>query len=212
MLHDTADIRHDVGADKSLKRRDILAKRPEHKSAENLDAQFARRVFFRVAVRRHAALAANAAAECNAGQLAAQIIGPVVIDAGDFFRLATILMTQDRAAMRAAVFEGMDRAFGVAGDDNRHVAEMGRAVGVRLRQFRFQAQEAPGVAAKDPLHFLRIEIRVRINPVRYPRQRVSGQSVMFIPVLRRNTRRRAYCSFTLAALMTLVQRSTSSRM
>ena len=68
-------------------------------AGERFDAQPARRVLFRMAVGRHAALPADAPAERNAGQVAAKIVGPVVIDAGDFLGVAAFLVTQQRAAM-----------------------------------------------------------------------------------------------------------------
>jgi hypothetical protein len=122
-------------------------------------------VLLRLAVGGHAALAGDAAPERHPGQPAGEIIGPVVIDAGDLLRRAALREAQQRTAMGAAVLEGMDGAVVVAGDHHRHVAEIGEPERIRLRQLGFQAQEGPGIAAEDALLLLRIEVAVGVEPV-----------------------------------------------
>jgi hypothetical protein len=122
-------------------------------------------VLLRLAVGGHAALAGDAAAERDPGELAGEVVGPVVIDAHDLLRLAAVLETEQRAAVGAAVLEGVDDAVLVAGDDHRHVAEIGEPERIGRRQLRLQAQEGPGVAAEDALLFLGIEVAVGIEPV-----------------------------------------------
>ena len=160
-----------LGAEILRERRRRGAERAEHEPGERLDAQPARRVLLRLAVGRHAALAGNAAAERDPGELAGEIVGPVVIDADDLARLAALLEAQQRAAMGAAVLEGVDDAVGVAGHHHRHVAEIGERKLVRRRQFRFKAQEGPGVAAEDALLLLAHRDRGRS---RANRERGSG--------------------------------------
>ena len=98
-----------------LERRRLGAERAEHQPGEAFDAQLPRRVLLGLAVGGHAALAGDAAAERDAGELAGEVIGPVVIDADDLLRLAALLEAEQRAAMGAAVLEGVDRAVACRG-------------------------------------------------------------------------------------------------
>jgi len=56
--------------------------------------------------------------EGDSGQLSGQIVGPAVIDAADLFDVAAPFETQQIAAMRAAVDDGIDPALRVARDDH----------------------------------------------------------------------------------------------
>src|SRR3981189_971750 len=156
-----------------------------------------------------------------ARELAGEVIGPIVIDADDLACLAALLEAQERAAMRAAVLEGVDFPVPVARHHHRHVAEVRRAKRLGPRQLRFQAQECPGVAAEYARLLLGVKLAIGIDPVGDPGEPL-GRPAALIDVhafVSRRPRRppqwaiaRAYSSFTLAALITLFQRSTSSRM
>ena len=56
--------------------------------------------------------------------------------------------------MGAAVLEGVDLALGIARHHDRTCRRDSTSERVRLRQFRLEAQEAPGVAAENALHLL----------------------------------------------------------
>src|SRR5437879_11254964 len=64
----------------------------------------------------------------------------------------------------------MDRATGVARDDDRHVAYEGSEEALRLRQLRFEAQVAPRRAAENAFLLALVDVRVLVHPVRDARQ------------------------------------------
>ena len=183
--------------------------RAEHEARQRLEPQLARPVLLGPALRRHAALAAEPLAERHAGEVAGKIVAPVVIDADDVARLAALVEHQQRAAMRAAVLERVQRSVLVAGHHDRHGPEVGAAIAVGAGQLGLEAKEIPGRPAKDPRLLLLVEGAVGIDPIRHPRE----------PFLRPAVRDRFHgvlssidqSSLTLAALMTLCQRSISSR-
>src|SRR5947208_684607 len=109
--------------------------------------------------------------------------------------------------MRATVLEGMELATGVPRHHDRHRAHCGGAIALRLRQFRFEAEEIPGRPAKNSLLLAFKQVTIRIDPV------WDSRAPFGRPFPRRQTHRRAlhYSSRTLAALITLCQRSTSRR-
>ena len=86
-----------------------------------------------VEVRPHAALAAHALAEGDAGQLAFEVIDPVVIDAGEFAHIAARLVADERTLVGAAVHQGVDAAIQGAHDDDRRIADKGRLVVAGVR-------------------------------------------------------------------------------
>ena len=147
---------------------------PNTSPAKVSSAKLARRVPLGCRVRRHAALAGDAAPERDTGQVAGKVVGPVVIDAGEFLALAMRGETEQRPAMGAAILERVQLAVGIARHHDRHVAEVGGAERVGARQLGLEAEKIPGVAAKDALLFLRVEIRVGIDPVRHAGQAFAG--------------------------------------
>jgi hypothetical protein len=94
------------------------------------------------------------------------IVGPVVIDADEALGLAARLHADQRAAVRAAVLPGVQRAAGVAGDDDRHVADERGDEAPGLGKLGLQAQIIPGRAAPDLLLFLPVDRLVLVDPVR----------------------------------------------
>ena len=162
--------RDDLGPEILLERRRVGRQRAEHEARQRLEAQLARAVILGPALRRHAALAAEPLAERNAGEVAGKIVAPVVIDADDVARLAALVEHQQRAAMRAAVLEGVQRAVLVAGHHDGHGAEVGAAIAVGAGQFGLEAKEAPGRPAKDPRLLLLVDVAVGIDPIGHPRE------------------------------------------
>ena len=102
-------------------------------------------------LRRHAALALHAVLERDAGELAREVVGPAVVDAGELADVAGALEAQQVAAMGAAVDEGVDRAGGVAHDDDGRFADGGGDVVAGLREFDGEAEVVPGGAFEQAL-------------------------------------------------------------
>src|SRR3546814_3003675 len=84
-------------------------------------------VLFQVEIRRHAAFGdvalLHALAEWQPGEVAIQLVGPLVIGADETARLAARLLAEAHAAMGAAVFDHMQAAVAVAHYDHRTLAE-----------------------------------------------------------------------------------------
>src|SRR5438034_11249134 len=84
-------------------------------------------------VRRHVeagiepTLAADAATERYRIEAAVEPVTPLVIDAGVLGGIARRFTPHQRPAVSAAIDKGVDRAAGVAVDDDRRVADLGRA-------------------------------------------------------------------------------------
>src|SRR6267378_648402 len=164
-LHHAADSRRDLGTDVAFDRRRRLRERREHQAAEDLDAEFSRRMAPRVGVPGHAAFALDATAERDRSEVAPQVVGPVVIDAGDLFRVAAVRETQERTAVRAAVFEAADGTGFVPRRYHRHLArERGLEISL-LRQLGLKAEEIPGVAAVDAFLLPGVDFFVLVDPV-----------------------------------------------
>ena len=211
--HDAANTLDDLRAEIGLERRRVGVERTEHQAAQHLDLELARRIL--VAARRRACRpSAHALAERDRGEVAGEIVAPVVIDADDVARLAALVDAEQRAAMRAAVLERVELAVVVARDHHRHRTDRRCAIGVRLRQFGVEAEEIPGRPAEHARLLALEQVAVGIDPVRDPRHALGGP----LPRCRRHRpapppvpRFRRYGSFTLAALITFCHRITSAR-
>src|SRR5882762_4492745 len=146
LLHHAADSRRDLGTDVAFDRRRLVRERREHQPAKALDAEFSRRLAPRVGVPGHAAFALDATAKRDRSEVALQVVSPVVIDAGDLFRIAAVRETQERTAVRAAVLEAADGTGFVPRRHHRHLArESGLEVSL-LRELGLESEEIPGVA------------------------------------------------------------------
>ena len=74
-----------------------------------------------------------------------QIVSPCVIDAAEiFFVGAVIVEANESAAMRAAVFEGVDLAVGIVRDNHWSIADETSAKVTWLRYLGFQAEVCAG--------------------------------------------------------------------
>jgi hypothetical protein len=135
------------------KRRGPGAERGEDHALVRGDAQLGEAMVLGIEVRRIAAHARHAAAVGDAHQVAARIVGPLVIDAAVLAGVAAGLALHGRAAMGATIDEGMQAAVLGAADDDRRVADERRLEVVRVRDLRFQRDVVPDRAAKDGLPF-----------------------------------------------------------
>ena len=153
----------------------LRRQRAEHQAAERGDAQLARAVLRHVEVRRHAALAVHAVAECDRAQIAAQIIAPGMIDALEVLHRAAVLQADQRAAMRTAIFERAEFAVLGAHHDDRHAAYEGGAIVADVRQLDLEAEVVPDRAFEDALLFRRPARPVRCRPNTGTRVSPAGQ-------------------------------------
>ena len=152
----------------------VVAERPEHQTGELGDPQPLQIVLVLAKLGRHAALPLDPALERDAGQFPGQVIGPAVIDAADLFDVAAPLQAQQIAAMRAAVDKGVDFALGVAGDDDRGLADRRGDVIPRIRDLGGQTQKIPGRALEDPLLFEPVLVGIGVEAERDLGQAIRG--------------------------------------
>src|SRR5947207_13091645 len=71
--------------------------------------------------------------------------------------------------MRATVNYRMDLAVLTTGDDDRRLAEKGRLVIARVRQFVVEREVLPGRPEKDAVALGAVDLRIGEHPVRHPR-------------------------------------------
>src|SRR5262249_43485394 len=109
-----------------------------------------------------------------AGEVAAKIVAPVVVDADDIARLAALVEHEQRSAMRAAVLEGVKAAVLIASHHDRHRTEVRAAIGIGIGQLGFETEEMPGRPAKDARLLLLVDVAIRIDPVGYPGEPFRG--------------------------------------
>ena len=102
--------------------------------------------------------------ERNAGQLAGEVVGPAVVDAGEFADIAAALDAQQIAAVGATIDERVDGTGRVAHDDHRGLADRGCDVIAWLGQFYRQAQVIPGRSLEQALLLALVLRRIRIEP------------------------------------------------
>src|SRR4029079_374445 len=114
---------------------------------------------------RHPSLAADAALERDANQIAFQIIGPLVIGADEFVRVAGQLATEFCGPMRAAVFDnGYGAILGARHDHGRgpHIRSDEVA---RIGELRLKGHVGPGRPLKNTLYLARINRFVGVDPI-----------------------------------------------
>ena len=157
----------------------------EHEVRAGRDLEGAQIVVLALEGRRHAALPLHALLEGDPEQLATLVIGPGVVDAGEAASVTEPFQTQKRAAVGAAILEGVDGPVLRPHHDHRHVAHGGRLVVARIRDLAFQRQIVPGRPHEDPLALPRVNVGVAI-------QLVGNMGVARLrPQVARGVRRRA---------------------
>src|SRR4051794_2429011 len=165
--HDPADPRPDQIADIIGQWRGIRGQRAENEPGKLVGAQFFQPVIFEMETLGHAALAADAATERDARQIAGEVVAPGVIDAGQpVFRVAALFQADEIAAMGAAVDHRMDVAVLPARDDDRGLAEKTGLVVARFGQLVGEAEILPARAEKDPVAFGAVDFGVCEDLVR----------------------------------------------
>src|SRR5579883_2265435 len=101
------------------------------------------------------------------GEPPVQSVAPLVINADVFAGIAGEFTPHQRAAMRTAVDKGVDGAGGVTVDDDRGLADIGCAKIAGVGNFGLEAEIVPHRALKDLALFLRVNLRVVVEPVRH---------------------------------------------
>ena len=152
------------GTEIGLKVRRGVAERAEHQAAEFRYAQALEPVLVLAEFRRHAALALHAVLERDPGELAGEVVGPAVIDAGEFAGVAGAFDAQQVAAMGAAVDEGVDRAGCVAHDDDRGLADGGGDIVAGLGELHRETEVVPGGSLEQALLFALVLRGVGVEP------------------------------------------------
>src|SRR5262245_7932262 len=118
--------------------------------------------------------------------------------------------------MGTAVLEGMQIAIIVARDHDRHGAEARAAIAVGGRQLGLETEEAPARPLEDARLLGVVDVAIGIDPIGHAGEAFgrpyalarSGQARRTLAFVGRH----CHCSsLTLAALITLCQRSISSR-
>jgi hypothetical protein len=111
------------------------------------------------------------------GELAVEIVGPLVIGADEADRRAVILGADARAAMATAVVEGADDIVAATHDDDGILADLDGEIGAGLGQFAIMAHEQP-VAIVDRFH---IELEVVLVDIEGLLEAESLAAVLELP-------------------------------
>ncbi|EEF24834.1 conserved hypothetical protein [Ricinus communis] len=98
-----------------------------------------------------AALVEIVAHVAGEGELAVEIVGPLVIGTDETHRRAVLLGADARAAVTAGIVEGADDIVAAADDDDGILTDLHGEIGARLRQFAIVTHEEP-VAVVDHFH------------------------------------------------------------
>ena len=88
--------------------------------------------------------------------------------------LAVLVEADQRAAMRAAVFERVQVAVAVTRDDDRRIADRGRAEVAGSGYLRLEAEEAPGGTLEQSLLLCRVHILALEHPIGNSREAFGG--------------------------------------
>src|SRR5690606_31948197 len=107
------------------------------------DLQPREAMLLQIEIRRHAALHAavlllDAMAERQPGEIAVQLVGPLVIGADEAARIALRLAAEAHAAMGAAVLDHVDAAVAVAHHDDGALADPGQLEIAGIRNLDLQ--------------------------------------------------------------------------
>ena len=159
------DIGAHLRAEIVRERRRIGGERAEHEPAIGLDAQPPQPAPRPVEILRHPALAADALLEGDARQIAPQVVGPVMVDAGEALGVAGLVDAHQVAPVGAAVDHRVYRARLVAHRDDRDFPDRRGPVVPGVRDLAFQRQEIPGLCQKDPLQLAAIDPVVGVKRV-----------------------------------------------
>ena len=172
------ELAQDLGPEIVRERLHVLRIGREHHAAVGRDVELAQAVLVRLEIRRHAALAGDAAAERHADEVALQIVGPLVIGADEFLGVAAELAAELGGAVRAAVLEHVDRAVLGARHHDRRRAHIRADEVAGIRHLGFERHVVPGAAVEDPFHLALVDVLVGVDPVGNDGEIVAGPHVL----------------------------------
>src|SRR5215211_5757759 len=109
---------------------------------------------------RHSALLAHAAPIRHAEELARQVVVPLVIRTLEALRVTEVGLAELHAAMRASIFDDVDRAVLVADHDDLALADECALEVARVRNLDGQSDVTPVRSVEEPLELARVERRV----------------------------------------------------
>src|SRR6185437_13323410 len=147
-----------------FERFDVFGFGGEHLAVAGGDLQFLQAVILAVEIVRHSAMAIDAFHEGDAGEIAIQTIGPLVIGALEDAGGAIILTADFEAAVGALVLEDVDLAFLAAHHNDGGFARMRALEIARIGDFGFKADIIPR-AGEDVFHLARVNFGVGIDPI-----------------------------------------------
>ena len=143
----------------------VLCREGEYDAAVRRDIELPEPVFRLVEVLGHSALAADAALERHADQIAVQVIGPLVIGADKLARGAGQFAAELGSAMGAAVLDHADRAVLRARDDDWRRTNVRADEVAGIGNLGFERDVVPRWAVKNAFDLTLIDGLVRIDPV-----------------------------------------------
>jgi hypothetical protein len=135
-------------------------------------------VIFRLEIRRHAALAGDAAAERYADELAGEIVGPLVIGADEFLGGAAELAAELGGAVPAAILDHVDRAVLGPRHHDRRRAHIRADEIAGVRHLGFERHVIPRAAVEDLFHFALVNVLVGVDPIGDDGEIVAGPHVL----------------------------------
>ena len=136
-----------------------MIKRGEDDAPLDRNLEFDEAVFLELEISRHAAVDVRAilvldpdtTAKGHALQVALEVVIPLVVGAGKIRRVAVLLLAKDHAAVRAAVLNDVDRAIGIAHDDDRTLTDPGTLEITGVGNLTLQANINPVAVIKETL-------------------------------------------------------------
>ena len=143
----------------------LVRERAENQPSIGLDSQLFESVPLLLEIRRETALAADPFLECNAREIAREVVCPIVIDAGEFAYIAAAFVADERALMGAAVHHGVDRPALRPHHHHGGITHIGRLVVAGMGDLAFQCKEAPRRPPEDALLLQRIKVRIGVDAV-----------------------------------------------
>ena len=162
------DMLHRNGTQIVFQRRRIAVEAAEHQSAERRRFQTSHAAPGNLEVVRHTALALYPLLLGHREQSAGMVVAPHVIGAVELARVAAQPGDHLRAAMGAAVLEGVNRAFLAPHDDHAALAEIGRRIIALVGDFPLQREILPVRAAEHPVELDVVEFAVVEYLERHP--------------------------------------------
>ena len=151
-----------------------IRKRAEMDALKTCNAQAFKAMPGVVEIGGHASAAAHPALEGHAGQVSAQVVGPVVVHTGELLAIAPLIDANQGSAMRAAIDHGMHLAVFIAAKDDRCFTNKIELVITWPGNFAIQPEVIPGRAAEQERLFACVNCGILIHAIRHARDTLFG--------------------------------------